>query len=149
MAVDTLPNGCFRQKTSGGAIKATLFFNIAHYALRPWPWILVALCSLIVFPNLESLQAAFPHIDAKIVNDDLAYPAMLQKLLPPGWLGLVLASSLRVIPMAFLERISRPLLALVMNRTGSRYSRVPPAVTMIPSNGAWLGKPRWPSACRV
>ncbi len=74
------------------ATGAVLFFNAAHYALRPWPWILVALCSLVVFPNLESLQSAFPHIDPKIVNDDLAYPAMLQKVLPPGWLGLVLAS---------------------------------------------------------
>lgn len=50
------------------AIGATLFFNVAHYALRPWPWIVVALCSLVVFPDLESLQQAFPHIDPKVAG---------------------------------------------------------------------------------
>jgi SSS family solute:Na+ symporter len=74
------------------ATGAVLFFNIAHYGLRPWPWIIVALCSLVVFPDLASLREAFPDIDPAIVNDDLAYPAMLQKVLPAGWLGLVLAS---------------------------------------------------------
>ncbi len=74
------------------ATGAVLFFNAAHYGLRPWPWILVALCSLVVFPDLGSLRDAFPGIDPDIVNDDLAYPAMLQKVLPAGWLGLVLAS---------------------------------------------------------
>jgi len=74
------------------ATGAVLFFNIAHYGLRPWPWIIVALCSIIVFPTIGSLQEAFPHLDPNIVNDDLAYPAMLQKVLPPGWMGLVLAS---------------------------------------------------------
>ncbi|MEP4077237.1 sodium:solute symporter family protein [Haloferula sp.] len=74
------------------ATGAVLFFNIAHYGLRPWPWIIVALCSLVVFPDLASLQAAFPKLDPAIINDDLAYPAMLQKVLPAGWMGLVLAS---------------------------------------------------------
>jgi Na+/proline symporter len=73
------------------ATGAVLFFNAAHYALRPWPWIIVALCSLIVFPNLESIAAAFPHIPADKIGHDLAYPAMLTYL-PHGWLGLVLAS---------------------------------------------------------
>jgi Na+/proline symporter len=73
------------------ATGATLLFNVAHYALRPWPWILVALCSLIVFPDLASLQTAFPHIDPSVVRDDLAYPAMLT-FLPHGVLGLVIAS---------------------------------------------------------
>jgi SSS family solute:Na+ symporter len=73
------------------AISATLIFNATHYALRPWPWILVALASLIVFPNLESLQAAFPHIPAHVIRHDLAYPAMLT-FLPIGMLGLVVAS---------------------------------------------------------
>jgi Na+/proline symporter len=73
------------------ATGATLFFNIAHYALRPWPWIIVALCSLIVFPNLDAIQAAFPNVDPQIVRHDLAYPAMLS-FLPKGLLGLVLAS---------------------------------------------------------
>ena len=73
------------------ALKATLWFNVAHYALRPWPWIIVALASLIVYPTLESIQVAFPHVDASIVRDDLAYPAMLV-FLPSGLLGLVVAS---------------------------------------------------------
>ena len=73
------------------AIGATLFFNVAHYALRPWPWIIVALASLIVFPDLESLATAFPHVDPKALRHDLAYPAMLT-FLPHGLLGLVVAS---------------------------------------------------------
>ncbi len=73
------------------ATGATLFFNVAHYALRPWPWILVALASLVVFPTLESLQVAFPHVAPGIIGHDLAYPAMLT-FLPHGVLGLVLGS---------------------------------------------------------
>ena len=73
------------------ATAATLFFNVAHYALRPWPWILVALASIIVFPDLESLATAFPHIDPKVLRHDLAYPAMLT-FLPHGLLGLVVGS---------------------------------------------------------
>ena len=73
------------------AMAATLWFNIAHYALRPWPWILVALASLIVYPELSDIQARFPQIDPSIVRHDLAYPAMLV-LVPHGLLGLVVAS---------------------------------------------------------
>jgi Na+/proline symporter len=72
-------------------MKATLWFNVAHYALRPWPWIIVALASIIIYPTLESIQAAFPLIDPSIVRNDLAYPAMLV-FLPSGLLGLVVAS---------------------------------------------------------
>jgi len=78
-------------RDEGHALKATLWFNIAHYALRPWPWIIVALASLLVYPSLESIQAAFPHLDPSIVKHDLAYPAMLV-FLPSGLLGLVVAS---------------------------------------------------------
>ncbi len=78
-------------KNERHAIGATLFFNAAHYALRPWPWILVALASLVVFPDLESIQTAFPHVNPGIVKHDLAYPAMLT-FLPVGLLGLVIAS---------------------------------------------------------
>ena len=78
-------------KNEQHATGATLLFNITHYALRPWPWILVALCSIIVFPTLESLQSAFPHLPSEVVKHDLAYPAMLT-LLPVGLRGLVLAS---------------------------------------------------------
>ena len=78
-------------KNEKHAVGATFFFNAAHYALRPWPWIIVALCSLIVFPDLDSLRQTFPHVDPGIIANDLAYPAMLT-FLPHGWLGLVLAS---------------------------------------------------------
>jgi len=73
------------------SMRATLWFNIAHYALRPWPWILVALCSILVYPTVESLAVRFPHMDPAIVKHDLAYPAMLI-FLPHGLLGLVVAS---------------------------------------------------------
>ena len=78
-------------KDENHAIGATFFFNIMHYALRPWPWILVALASLVIFPDLNSIQTAFPNITADKLGHDLAYPAMLTKL-PTGLLGLVLAS---------------------------------------------------------
>ena len=78
-------------KNENHAIGATFFFNVMHYALRPWPWILVALASLVVFPDLESLRAAFPNVEEGILRDDLAYSAMLTKL-PSGLLGIVLAS---------------------------------------------------------
>jgi len=78
-------------KDEKNAMQATLWFNVAHYALRPWPWILVALASLIVYPTLSDLAAAFPNIDPSVVGNDLAYPAMLV-FLPHGLLGLVVAS---------------------------------------------------------
>ena len=73
------------------ATGAILFFNFAHYGLRPWPWIIVALASLVVFPTLESIRVAFPEVDPSVIGHDMAYPAMLT-FLPSGWLGLVLAS---------------------------------------------------------
>ncbi len=78
-------------KDENNAIGAAFFFNVAHYALRPWPWILVALASLIVFPDLESLRTAFPQVDPTVIGHDLAYPAMLT-FLPTGLLGLVVGS---------------------------------------------------------
>ena len=78
-------------KNENHAIAATFFFNIMHYALRPWPWILVALASLVIFPDLESIKSAFPNIGDDKIGNDLAYSAMLT-LLPSGLLGLVLAS---------------------------------------------------------
>ncbi len=78
-------------KSEGHAIGATFFFNIMHYALRPWPWIIVALASLVIFPDLASLSEAFPGITEDKLGHDLAYPAMLTKL-PSGLLGLVVAS---------------------------------------------------------
>ena len=73
------------------AMAATLWFNIAHYAVRPWPWIIVALASLIVYPELSDIQARLPYVDPSIIRHDLAYPAMLL-FVPHGLLGLVVAS---------------------------------------------------------
>ena len=78
-------------KNENHAIGATFFFNIMHYALRPWPWILVALASLVVYPDIASIHEAFPMIANDKLGNDLAYSAMLTKL-PSGLLGLVLAS---------------------------------------------------------
>jgi len=80
-------------KDEKNAMAATLWFNIAHYALRPWPWIVVALCSILVFPNLADIQTALPHVSDDLIGNDLAYPAMLT-LLPAGLLGLLVASLL-------------------------------------------------------
>ncbi|MDE0056393.1 MAG: Na+:solute symporter [Gammaproteobacteria bacterium] len=78
-------------RTERNATGAVLLFQAAHYAIRPWPWILVALASLVVFPDLDAIREAFPHIEASVIGHDLAYPAMLT-FLPHGLLGLVLAS---------------------------------------------------------
>ncbi|MFN7928630.1 MAG: sodium:solute symporter family protein [Blastocatellia bacterium] len=75
-------------KSEKDALGAVLFFNIAHYVLRPWPWILVGLASIIVYPQLSDIQAAFPNLDPKLLGHDIAYPAML-KFLPVGFVGLM------------------------------------------------------------
>jgi Na+/proline symporter len=75
-------------KSEKDALGAVLFFNVAHYVLRPWPWILVGLCSIIIYPNLSDISAAFPHLDPALVGHDTAYPAML-KFLPVGFFGLM------------------------------------------------------------
>jgi Na+/proline symporter len=76
-------------KSEKDALGGTLFFNVAHYVLRPWPWILVGLASLIVYPQLSDIQKAFPHLDPSLVGHDIAFPAML-RFLPAGWIGLML-----------------------------------------------------------
>jgi Na+/proline symporter len=78
-------------KNERHAMGATLFFNLAHYALRPWPWIIIALCSMIIFPTTADIAKQFPHVDPSIIRDDLAFPAMLS-FLPTGLLGLVVAA---------------------------------------------------------
>jgi Na+/proline symporter len=75
-------------KTEKDALGAVLFFNVAHYVLRPWPWILVGLCSIIVYPQLSDIQQAFPHLDPSLIGHDIAYPAML-RFLPVGFIGLM------------------------------------------------------------
>ncbi|PHX97070.1 MAG: Na+:solute symporter [Gemmatimonadetes bacterium] len=75
------------------AVTGTLLFNIMHYALRPWPWIIVALASMLIYPNLSDIGAAFPYVDPSLIGHDMAYPAMM-KFLPAGALGFVVAGVL-------------------------------------------------------
>ncbi|TYP98097.1 SSS family transporter [Tenacibaculum adriaticum] len=91
-------------KDEKNATWATLFFNFAHFALRPWPWILVGLASLILFPNLESINTAFPKLSAEMQGHDVAYAAMMTYL-PAGLLGIVLTSLIA----AFMSTISTQL----------------------------------------
>jgi SSS family solute:Na+ symporter len=79
-------------KNESHAVGATLLFNFFHYALRPWPWILVGLASLVVFPDIASMAAQYPDVPAQYIQNDFAYPAMLREFLPSGLLGLVVAS---------------------------------------------------------
>lgn len=67
----------FAARTERDGLLATLWFNVAHYAVRPWPWILVALASTLLYPGLE--------------NPREGYVRAILDLLPPGITGLVLA----------------------------------------------------------
>jgi Na+/proline symporter len=80
-------------RTEKDALGGTLFFNFAHYALRPWPWVVVALSSILVFPTLDDIRRTFPYVDASLIGHDMAYPAMLT-FLPAGLLGLMVAGLL-------------------------------------------------------
>jgi Na+/proline symporter len=80
-------------KSEKDALGGTLFFNFAHYALRPWPWVIVALASILVFPSLDDIRRTFPYVDASLIGHDMAYPAMLT-FLPAGLLGLMVAGLL-------------------------------------------------------
>jgi len=75
------------------ALAGTLFFNVAHYGMRTWPWIIVALSSILVFPQLSDIATAFPNVPSSLIGHDIAYPAMLT-FLPVGWLGLMVAGLL-------------------------------------------------------
>lgn len=88
-------------KDEKNAVGATFLFNIAHYALRPWPWILIALASIIVYPTVGDMAVAFPNMSPDLVKEDLAFPAMLSQL-PSGLLGLVTAGLIA----AFMSTIS-------------------------------------------
>ncbi len=67
-------------KTEKDAEKAAWFFNIMHYVVRTWPWILVALVALALYPDLD--------------DPELGYPMLMLDFLPAGLLGLVVASLL-------------------------------------------------------
>ncbi|AXJ01199.1 Na+/proline symporter [Cyclonatronum proteinivorum] len=79
-------------KSESHAVGATLLFNFFHYALRPWPWIIVGLASLVVFPDIASMVERYPDVPVQYIQNDFAYPAMLREFLPAGLLGLVVAS---------------------------------------------------------
>ena len=80
-------------KSERDALAGTLFFNVAHYALRSWPWIIVALASILVYPNLSDIARTFPYVDPRLIGHDMAYPAML-RFLPAGFMGLMVAGML-------------------------------------------------------
>ncbi|MEO8562181.1 MAG: sodium:solute symporter family protein [bacterium] len=80
-------------KSEKDAVVGTLLFNVMHYALRPWPWIIVALASTIIYPTLGDISATFPQLDHSLLGNDIAYPAMM-RFLPAGFLGLVVAGTL-------------------------------------------------------
>jgi len=76
-------------KSEKDAVASSLFFNVAHYVLRPWPWILTGLASIVVYPTLADIRQAFPRVDASLIGHDLGFPAML-RFMPAGWIGLML-----------------------------------------------------------
>ncbi|PHN05648.1 sodium:solute symporter family protein [Flavilitoribacter nigricans] len=126
----------FSAKSEKGAIQATLFFNVAHYALRPWPWILIALASIVVFPELSDIQAAFPTLSDDKLGHDVAYPAMLT-LLPSGLLGLVAASLIA----AFMSTISTQLnlgASYLVNDFYQRFINPDASEKQLVSTGRWI-----------
>ncbi len=112
-------------KSERDALNAVLFFNVAHYVLRPWPWILVALASILVYPQLSDIQTAFPHLDPQLLGHDIAYPAML-KFLPAGFVGLMVGGLVAANSSTILTHLNWGASYLVhdfyrrfMNRTGT------------------------------
>jgi solute:Na+ symporter, SSS family len=78
----------FSAKDERNAVGGTLLFNVAHFALRPWPWILVALVAMVVYPGLD--------------DPETGYPLLMLKLLPAGLLGLLAVAFLA----AFVSTVS-------------------------------------------
>jgi len=91
-------------KNEKHATWATLFFNVAHYAIRPWPWVVVGLASIVVFPNLDAISETFPNLTKQMQGHDVAYAAMMTYL-PAGLIGIVLTSLIA----AFMSTISTQL----------------------------------------
>jgi Na+/proline symporter len=77
-------------RSESDSMFGTLAFQAMHYALRPWPWIVVALASTIVYPSLHDIQARFPYVQSNLIGNDIAYPAMLV-FLPSGFAGFMVA----------------------------------------------------------
>ena len=126
----------FSAKDERNAIGATLLFNVAHYALRPWPWILIALASLVVFPELSDISQTFPQLSADKLGHDVAYPAMLSYL-PTGLLGLVAASLIA----AFMSTMSSQLnlgAAYLVNDFYQRFLNPDASQKQLVTMGRWV-----------
>ena len=76
----------FSAKNEKHGVLATLWFNVAHYALRPWPWILVALSSLVLY------KGGVINPATGVVDPALGYVQVMNDYLPVGFRGLLLAS---------------------------------------------------------
>ena len=111
-------------KSEKDSLGGTLFFNVAHYVLRPWPWILVALCSLLVYPELSDIQKEFPDLDPKLLGHDIAYPAML-KFLPVGWMGLMVAGLIAANSSTILTHLNWGARTSCMTSTAGSCGRTP------------------------
>lgn len=73
----------FSARSEKEGVLATLFFNVAHYALRPWPWIVTALCTVLLYPDGVLVNGKMDH--------EAAYVKAMVDLLPSGWKGFMLA----------------------------------------------------------
>ena len=127
-------------KSEKDALGGTLFFNVAHYVLRPWPWILVGLASLIVYPQLSDIQKAFPNLDPSLIGHDIAYPG--DAALPAGRLDG--ADAGRPDRGQLLHDPDAPELGRVV--PGARFL---PPLREAGRTGEALrhGRPRWPRSC--
>ena len=80
----------FAAKNERHTLLATLWFNIAHYTIRPWPWILVALVAMVVYPNIGDPD----HVNPALQDPAAGYPLLMLDYLPVGLLGLMLTAFL-------------------------------------------------------
>ncbi len=118
----------FSAKNERHATGGTLFFYVMHFALRPWPWILVALVSLVVYPNLE--------------DKELGYPMLMLDLLPPGLFGLLVVAFLS----AFISTVSTHLnwgASYMVNDVYRRFIRTPETFSSDEKAGAhyvWISR---------
>ncbi len=80
----------FAAKNERHTLLATLWFNIAHYTLRPWPWILVALVAMVVYPGLGDPD----NVNPTLQDPEAGYPLLMLDYLPVGLLGLMLTAFL-------------------------------------------------------
>jgi SSS family solute:Na+ symporter len=126
---------------------ASLLFNFLHYAVRPWPWVIVALASLAIFPDLASLRARFGDLPEHVVRDDLAYPAMLS-MLPPGLLGLVAAS----LAAAYMSTMSTQVnwgASVLVNDVYRRFVRPDASARQLVWCGRWITAGLMATACAL